>query len=40
MQADNRVGRRRALQVLAGEDWSQRSNPHLYSTQFRCKVDA
>ena len=28
-QADSRVGRRRAIQILAEEDESLRSNPHL-----------
>ena len=39
MQADSRMGRRRALQILAGEDESPRSNPHSYPTHFRCKMD-
>ena len=39
MKAENRVGRRRALQILTGEDEFPRSNPHLYPTHFRCKTD-
>ena len=39
MQADSRVGRRRALQILAGEEESPRSNPESYPTHFRCKMD-
>ena len=39
MQADSRVGRRRALQILAGADESLRSNPQSYPTHFRCKMD-
>ena len=39
MQADSRVGRRRALQILAGEDESPRSNPLSYPTHFRSKMD-
>ena len=39
MQADRRVGRRSALQILAGEDESPRSNPHSYPTHFRWKMD-
>ena len=38
MQAESRVVRRRALQILEGEDESPRSNPHSYPTQFRCKM--
>ena len=32
MQADTRVGRRRALQILAGEEESPRSKPQSYPT--------
>ena len=39
MQADSRVGRRRALQFLAGEDASSRSNPLLYPEHFKCKME-
>ena len=39
MQADNTVGRGRALQILAGEFESPRSNPQSYLTHFRCKMD-
>ena len=39
MQADGRVGRGKALQILAGEDESPRLNPVSYPTQFRCKFD-
>ena len=39
MQADSRVGRRRALQILAGEDESPRSNPQSYPTHFKFKMD-
>ena len=39
MQADSRVGRRRALQILAGEDESPRSKPQSYPTHFTCKID-
>ena len=39
MQAYCRVGRRRAIQILAREDESPRSNPHSYPTHFRCKMD-
>ena len=39
MQANSRVGRRRALQILAGEDESPRSNPQTYPTHFRYKMD-
>ena len=38
-QADSRMGRRRALQILAGREESPRSNPSSYSTHFRCKMD-
>ena len=38
MRADSRVRRRRAFQILAGEDESPRSNPHSYSTHFTCKI--
>ena len=38
MQADSRVGRRRAFQILAGEDESPRSKPQSYHTHFTCKV--
>ena len=38
MQAASRVGRRRALQILA-EDESPRSNPQLHPTHFRYKMD-
>ena len=40
MQADRKVGRQRALQILAGEDEFPRSNPQSYPTHFRCKVDS
>ena len=33
------MGRRRALQILAGEDESPRSNSQSYPTHFRCKMD-
>ena len=39
MQADNRVVRQRALQILAGEDESPRLNPQSYPTHFTCKMD-
>ena len=39
MQADSRVGRRRALQNLVGEDKSPRSNHPSYPTHLRCKID-
>ena len=39
MQADGRVGTRRALQILAGEDEFPRSNPQSYPTHFRCIMD-
>ena len=39
MQADSRVGKQRALQNLAGEDESPRSNPILYTMHFRYKLD-
>ena len=39
MQADSRVGRRRALQVLAEKDESPRSNPQSYPAYFTCKMD-
>ena len=39
MQADSRGRRRRALQILVGEDESPRSNPQSYPTHFTCKVD-
>ena len=39
LQADNRVGKRRPLQILAGEDESPRSNFISYHTHFRCKMD-
>ena len=38
MQADSSVGRRRALQILAGGGESPRSNPQSYPTHFRCKI--
>ena len=38
MRADSRVGRRQALQILAGGDKSPRSNPLSYPTQFRCEM--
>ena len=39
MQADSIVGRRRALQIQAGEDESPISNPQSYPTPFRCEMD-
>ena len=39
MQADTRVGRRRALQILAGEDESPRSKPQSYPTHFTFKMN-
>ena len=39
MQAESRVGRLRALQIMAGEDESPRSNPQSYPTHLRCKMD-
>ena len=39
MQADSRVGRRRALQFLVGQDESSRLNPLSYPTHFRCRLD-
>ena len=39
MQTDSRVGRRRALQKLARQYESQRSNHHSYPPHFRCKMD-
>ena len=38
MKADRRVGKQKALQILAGEDESQRSNPQSYHTHFRRKM--
>ena len=35
MQADSRVGKRRASQILARNDESPRSNPESYTTHFR-----
>ena len=39
MQGDSRVGRRRALPILAGEDESPRSKLQSYVTHFTCKMD-
>ena len=39
MQANSRVGRRRALQILAEEDESQRSNTQSFPKHFTCKMD-
>ena len=39
MQADSRVGRRRALQTLAIKDDSPRSNTPSFPTHFTCKMD-
>ena len=39
MLADNRMGRRRALQILAGEHESPRSHPLSYPAHFRFKKD-
>ena len=39
MQADSRVGRQRALQILAGDGESPRSSPQLDPTHFRCKFE-
>ena len=39
MQAESRVERRRALQILAGENESPKSNPNSGPTHFRCKMD-
>ena len=39
MQADSRVGRRRALKFQAGEDESPRLNPQSNPIRFRCKED-
>ena len=39
VQADSRVGRRTALQTLAGEDESPGSNPQSYPTHFKCKME-
>ena len=33
------MGRQRAVQIMAGEDESPRSNPQSYPTHFRCKMD-
>ena len=38
MQTDCRVGRQKALQILAREDGSPRSNHQTYPTHFRCKM--
>ena len=39
MQADSRVGRQGALQIVAGEDETPKSNPQSYLTHLRCKMD-
>ena len=39
MPADCRMGSRRVLQILAGEDVSPKSNPRSHPTHFRCKMD-
>ena len=39
MQADSRLGRRRVLQIMAGEDECPKSNPQSYPTRLRCKLD-
>ena len=39
MQADSKVVRRRAHQILRSEDESARSNPQSYSKNFRCRMD-
>ena len=39
VQDGNRVVRQRALQILAEEDESPRSNTHSYSTHFKRKND-
>ena len=39
MRADSRVGRLRALQILAGKDESPKSNPQSYPKHFRFKMD-
>ena len=38
MQADSRVGRRRALQIVAGGDESPRSNTQSFPTHFTCRM--
>ena len=38
IQAESKVGRRRAIQMLAGEDESPRNNAISYPTHFRCKM--
>ena len=39
IQVDNKVRTRRALQILAGEDESPRSNPQSYPPHFTCKME-
>ena len=39
MQADSTLGRRRALQIQAGEDESPRSNTQSFPTHFTYKMD-
>ena len=39
MQAESGLGRRRALQFMAGEDEFPRSNTQPYPIHFRCKID-
>ena len=39
MQDDIRLERRRALQIMAGEENSPRSNPQSHPAHFRCKMD-
>ena len=39
MQADGGMGKQRALQILAGEDESPRSNLQSNPSHFRCKMD-
>ena len=38
MQADSRVGRRKAPRIMEGEDKSPSSNNHSNPTHFRCKL--
>ena len=39
MQAESRVGRRRAFQIMAEENESPKRNPQSYLTHFRCIMD-
>ena len=39
MQADSKMGRRRALESIARENESTRSNTQIHPTHFNCKMD-